>query len=633
MITRCLYNALFGSLAVLAMLLFGTSVTRGQPGSGKLGVYTSPIDITGLKIQLRVVAPDRESGKPVEVALPVDLIGPKMNQLFSTPLSTQIDQYWNANRDPKTGLTAREAACDGKDGIKMQVAKEVAKLGPSYSAYDISCNLASTGRMVAEQVGATMILGYLLTNNTVSFTSTSPDTCQAGSGTPVCPNNPRFTVHFATEIVTVVRTPGLCQLNAENGTVYVTAASIDANNAAAEVAKLFGGQKFVAAEVAITNTVRNQPLPIDDSFNELRTSDACTGKTPGGSRILTAFRDLETEIDLRHGIILRASHVGIAAPWFYGTDSGDAGSDEIPSVPSFTRPMISTTQPLVTAGNAVQVTGQYFPPNTNPNALLVPVQHGGYGKNSDILGGICFAGATELQWGPVDGPLHLQRLQGDAQGKCAASYEAINLTPNTRYQFRARDCDPITCSPWSVMLILTTGKTEANVDKVLLTLDGGTPLGTVTVNAQGTFTASITIPAMTSAGAHTIHAIDSNAKADAAFQVRAPSAVGGSKASIMMVGVLHGEAGCPNHPISSVVTDDTVMLFGSGFAAGTVTIHLDALTGVTLGTATARADGSICQKIQTAPGNKAGAHTLVAVQNGAVVAQTAVTFVVSGGIR
>ena len=62
-------------------------------------------------------------------------------------------------------------------------------------------------------------------------------------------------------------------------------------------------------------------------------------------------------------------------------------------------------------------------------------------------------------------------------------------------------------------------------------------------------------------------------------------------------------------------------------------IHLDSATGFTLGTAAVRADGSICQQIPSAPGNKAGAHTLVAVQAGASVAQTAVTFVLPSVVR
>ena len=90
------------------------------------------------------------------------------------------------------------------------MAKEVAKQGPSYVAYDITCNLVAKGQLVVKQVGSTMYLAYLLTNITVSFASTSPQTCKSSNGTPFCPNDPRFTVHFATEIVTVVRTAGLC---------------------------------------------------------------------------------------------------------------------------------------------------------------------------------------------------------------------------------------------------------------------------------------------------------------------------------------------------------------------------------------------------------------------------------------
>ena len=621
-------------LGALTLLAFGSPMLRAQPGSGNLPVYTSPIDITGLKLQLRAVAPDRDSGRPVDVALPVGLIGPKMNQLFSTPLSTQIDQYWNTNLDPKTGMTARQAACDGKDGIKQQVAKQVAKRGPSYSAYDISCNLATKGQLVVKQVGYTMYLAYLLTNNTVSFASTSPQTCRSGSGTPVCPNDPRFTVRFATEIVTVVRTPALCALVAEGGTVYVVAASFEATNGAAEVAKFLGGKDFIEGEVAITNTVRNQPLPLDDAFKELRTSDACTGRTPGVSRILGAFRELETVIDLRQGIILRATHAGIVAPTLDGSNPGSPSNVQIPSVPSFTRPMISTAQPLVKAGNTVQASGQYFPPNTNlATALTVTLRHGGYGENSTVLGGVCFGGATELGSGPLGGAFDVRRLAGNAQGACAASYETANLMPNTAYQFRARDCDTVTCSPWSPTLRVTTARVDPAKGRVALTLDGGTPVGAATVNAQGTFTTSITIPGGTSPGAHALRAVAGDARAEVAIQVASASTTGASRASMTMIALLRGETGCPNHPIRSTQTDDTFMLFGAGFAAGTVTVRLDTATGVPLGAATVRADGSICQRMQSAPGNKTGAHKLVAVQNGIVVAQADVTFVLPSGVR
>ena len=637
------YSTSLFAFAAVALLLFGSTVLLAQSSqAGNLPIYTSPIDVTGLKLQLRVTAPDRDSGKPVEVALPVDLLGPKMNQLFATPLSTQMDQYWNVIPDSKTGMTPRQTACDGKDGIKQQVADQVAAKGKR--AYDISCNLASKGQLVVKQVGATMTLAYLLTNNTVSFASTSAQTCNSNNGSAFCPNDPRFTVHFATEIVTVVRTAGLCQVVAENGTVYVVAASFEAKNAAADVAKFLFGQDFLLGEVAMTNTVRRQPLPLDDSFKELRTSAACTGKTPGVSRVLTAFRDLEAVIDMRQGILLKASHSGIVAPTLDGSAAGSASNGPIPSVPSFTRPMIATSQPLVTAGNTIRISGQHFPLNVGRSTSLpVTMRHGGYGPNSTILGGVCFAGATELEWGPVGGAQRVQRLPGGALGVCAAAYDASGLTPNTAYQFRVRDCDPITCSPWSPTLRASTEKADTQKGTVLLTLDsgasagnaiqghatpnthntgavssgkvlvntstnvrtrpvldtrtgsatsatrgeflgalgGGTTLGSTSVDARGNFETTITIPAGTSIGAHTIHAVNGDAMADVTIQVTAGGATG--KASIMMVGLLKGETGCPNHPISSTQTDSFFTLFGAGFVAGgTVAIHLDSAAGSTM---------------------------------------------------
>jgi hypothetical protein len=106
---------------------------------------------------------------------------------------------------------------------------------------------------------------------------------------------------------------------------------------------------------------------------------------------------------------------------------------------------------------------------------------------------------------------------------------------------------------------------------------------------------------------------------------------GGSVASIMMVGLLHGETGCPNHPISSTQTDDTFQLFGSGFAAGNVIVNLDSAAGTQLGNAAVRSDGSICQQMRSPTAAQAGPHAVVAVQGGAIVARTNVNFVPPSG--
>src|SRR5215208_6409693 len=617
MITRIRRRiALLPVLAALALALFAAAAPRAQADDGNLPVYTSPIDVTGLKLQLQVAAPDRESGKPVAVTLPTGLLPPEMSALFATPLSAQIDQQWSAIKDPETGLTRREETCDGKDGIKVQLQKEVKKIGSSYSAYDISCELASTGMLVVKQLDSSLLFGYTLTGNKVHFSATTPFTCSPDGGTFLCPNNPRFTVSFASQIVIEMRTPDLCHLAASNGLVYTQAVDITSNNFAAVVGQLIKGDDFFAAERAMEAAVKKTPLPLDAAFAKLRASDACTGKNPAVSRLLTAFRDFETEIDLRQGIIMRMSHVGIAKPALDAPNPG-AAFPTMPTVPSFAPPMIATSQPLVTAGNSVQVSGQYFPPNVNfATALPVSIDHGGYGENSVILGGVCFNGATEIEWGPAGGQLRVERIPGGPQGACAPKFDATGLTPGAAYQFRARDCDPITCSPWSAPLRVTTAKADANKGTVALTLDNGTALGTTTVDAQGKFEATVTTPAGTPAGSHALHAVNGDARAQVGIDVAAAGAP--RKGSITIVGQLPGETGCPNHPLSSAQVEDWFMMFGAGFAPGAVEIRIDSATGLLVGTVTANADGSFCQKMTGVPYSQVGDHTLVAVQSGAV---------------
>jgi hypothetical protein len=168
---------------------------------------------------------------------------------------------------------------------------------------------------------------------------------------------------------------------------------------------------------------------------------------------------------------------------------------------------------------------------------------------------------------------------------------------------------------------------------VSLTLDNGTPLGSATIDSHGSFTATIVDAAGTSPGNHTIRAVnhvnangrDATATATVTIQVTSATAV--SKPSFTMIGTIQGQTGCPLQPITSGQTDDTVMIFGSGFASGTVTISLDTVAGFVLGRATVAAPGTFCELMHTPPAAQAGKHTLLAVQNGIVAAQSPATFV------
>jgi hypothetical protein len=272
---------------------------------------------------------------------------------------------------------------------------------------------------------------------------------------------------------------------------------------------------------------------------------------------------------------------------------------------------------MVSAGNSLAIQGQFFPPNSDPTTLLLYLER-------DTTSA-CNGGATELESAAASGQKRTQRLPANGNASsCASRYEVSNLTVATAYQFRARDCDMVTCSPWSAPLNLTTGAADPEKGKVVLTLDGNTPLGRATITDQGTFEATVTIPAGTTTGTHTIHAVNGDAKADVSVQVTASDS-GEPVATITLTGSYYGETGCPTHPLpdygQGVTTDETFSLFGTGFAPGTVTIALDSATGMSLGTATARADGSFCEaSLMGPPSSQIGNHTLVAVQNGAVLA-------------
>ena len=176
----------------LTLLLAPNCTLHAQPTavSDNLPIFTSPIDVTGLKLVLSIVAPDRESGAPVEIALPAGFVGPKFSQVLSTPINEQFDKYWAVDPDPQSGLTPRAAACDAPGGIKQQLGER---------AHDVTCDFASKGEVLAKQTGSTVTLAYLLRNNSVTFQATSPATCNPAHGNIFCPDDPRFTIKFAVE--------------------------------------------------------------------------------------------------------------------------------------------------------------------------------------------------------------------------------------------------------------------------------------------------------------------------------------------------------------------------------------------------------------------------------------------------
>ncbi|HLH23643.1 MAG TPA: hypothetical protein VK066_14070 [Chloroflexota bacterium] len=701
-------------LSVLAALLLGQfigSVSRVH-AQGPLPIYTSPIDVTGLRLQLQASVPDRDTGQPVNTPLPVGLLGPKFNELTSRPLSTQIDEYWNVKPDPRTGKTPRQQACDR---IRQGLDDAVAKAGEGFSVYDFDCSLATRGTLLLHREGSALTFGYTLLDSSIEFYVTTPATCNRHTFAPLCPNDPGLKVSLVPQLVMTLRTPEVCRMTATNGTAVIQSPDLETRGVlrVAELADtvLFGGWYSSQAEQAIRQTTQDVPLPLDDALAELRDSAPCRERSSPAGRVVAAFHDVETAIEPAQGaIILRLSHPPIAPPRFqnvslpsgpdtcvsgyvwreafegdhvcvtpetrrqaaadnaaaasrrepnggaYGPDTCRQGfvwraarpEDHVcvtperrdqtandnaqasqrrvlgESTPSFTRPSIAAP-PIAAAGSTIKVSGQFFPRPADPTTLFLSLER-------DTTSA-CLGGATELEWGPDGGAMRVEKLPGDGLS-CTSRHEAKSLRPATAYRFRARDCNALTCSPWSEPVTLTTAA-SAGPSGVTLTLDGAS-LGTATVTAQGTFDVDVVIPAGTAAGERTIRAVSGAATADTSLQVTAAS--GGGRASILLTGSFFGDRGCPTRALpdyaQAVEIDAPFSVYGTGFAPGRVTLRLDSATGMELGTATVGADGTFCHDaFRGPPASQVGNHTLVAVQNGTAQATIPVRVVRPSPVR
>jgi hypothetical protein len=707
---------LLAAMAAIMLVGFAGAVSGAAaagPNDGLLPVYTSPIDVTGLRVRLQASAPDRDSGQPVNVTLPVELLGPKFRAMTEKPLSQQIDEYWSVKVDPKLGKTPRQDACDR---IRRQLDSAVRKAGAGFSTYDYACNLATTGSLLVRREGTAHTFGYTLFGSSIEVYVTTPGTCNRNTFAPLCPNDPGVKVTLVPQLVMTLRTPALCQMTATDGTAVLQAPSLESRgvlDVAEFIDDVFLGSWYGnLAEDALRQVTMEVPLPLDAALKELRDSAPCTDRTSPAGRIAAAFKDVEVAIEPAQGtIFLRASHPPIAAPRFqnvdlpYGPDTckqgfvwreafaGDhvcvtpetrtqAAADNAQaaarrepnggaygpntckqgfvwrearpedlvcvtpqtrtqtaqdnakaserrvlgqSTPSFTRPSI-TVPPAATAGSTITVRGQFFPRTADPTVLFL-------GLERDTTSA-CLGGATELEWGTTGGAMRAEKLPSDGL-YCTSRHELKNLTPATAYRLRARDCDAITCSPWSAPVSLTTAA-RTPAQSLVLTLDG-VSLGTATVTAQGTFEATVTIPAGTAAGNRTLQAAAGDAKDSSGIQITA--AGGSSRATLILTGTFFGDRGCPTRPLpdyaQAVTAGETFSAFGTGFAAGTVTLRLDSATGQSLGTATVKADGTFCSdSFQGPPSNQIGNnHTLVAVQNGTVQATIPVRVVAPTVIR
>jgi hypothetical protein len=189
--------------------------------------------------------------------------------------------------------------------------------------------------------------------------------------------------------------------------------------------------------------------------------------------------------------------------------------------------------------------------------------------------------------------ISLQRQPNDH----ADTFTPTGLTPGDTYEFQVRDCDGLTCTPYSSLLDVVAPPPASNA--VTLYLDRVNPadkLAIATLDANRNFSTPVTIPSSATAGAH-------NIVADRGPQVPAPPPLGVQVAAGSLPATIQVES--PQGDVVKNVTQTyNFTLHGFNFSpGGSVTIaYADSPTAATtgLGTAMVAADGTFVAAL-TAP--------------------------------
>ena len=565
--------------------------------SGYIFNYVTPgnqvVDITGKTLELLFNFVDKGASTPTDHAgstLLPSAVQQQLGPLLNSPLSQTFDGFWSVAKD-SSGQTQRDKAAAQ---IVTAVQREVAKLGSSYTAYNIQPNLPKTGLLRTLVLPSQplnpnqkLLLSYWLAGCNVNFTTTSPD---SGGVIP----DPEFTLTFDIEVFLIFLIPTIpCTLTVR-GSPSVMNANLSAGNATAKIGEAIKN---------IINYVTAQPLiplfqsaegqvdsfqppnnlgPLTNLLNQL--SAACTTAIPFG------FTQFATAIDQNTlQPIFRLIHPIDASPTVF--------NDATVGGPTLFRPVISTNQSQVRAGGQLIVTGSNFQaPQANHIFIGWTKTASGTIQQSDI------------EWGPQFGA-----IQSVTQTTGPLLFTATNLKPNATYQFRVREQDQLTMTPWSSWFTITTQSSE----QVTLWLDQntGSRVGTVGLGSayggySAPWTATITIPSTINPGQHTLNAqLEELGSPVASTTI---TVVGSGQNLHPMIEVLDLNS---NNVLQNpgVVETYKVKVRGEGFTPGTVDLYVDNVNGKWLGQAIADQTGMFMLVIIW-PRFILGNHNILAIQ-------------------
>jgi hypothetical protein len=512
-------------------------------------------DITGTDLSIQVNFVDPGATRPTDHSALV--LSPKLVAPQATPLSDMFNKRWN-DPPPGGGKSLRDQA---GDRIRLMILQKV----PDAFAFTIDLPTSGTLRASAPPADV-LFMSYKLGG--CSVTASKPVALGADA---------TVTATFGIEILIIIdfrKWPNMTP----NISTHVDDLNVKADSALAVLADFF--------KIIDLSTVVGDPNPgaadpgLPVVLNQLLL-DMTTPGVPAGIQSCVASIDEASKV-----LTLRLIHAVDAPPFLKSVDDSGGG-------PSLFHSSIGVDKTQVHDGETVTVDGQDFPPNrANRTGVTWTDTISGNIVRSEIDVSIRNAPANRTT---------IKRQRFDT----ANVFFAENLQPGTPVTLSVRDCDSLTCTPFSNVFTVTTG----GADTVLLTLEVnnvGISIGTAPLGATGAFRTSFVVPKGTPAGLHRVSANVDDVNADTAITVLPDVQP--------LPAQLHQIDPATGRIISSgVFGSDPITLKGDGFQAADVAIRLDSVGGQQLATAAADASGTFRVSFRW-PAFTFGQHTLFAVQ-------------------
>ncbi len=296
----------------------------------------------------------------------------------------------------------------------------------------------------------------------------------------------------------------------------------------------------------------------------------------------------DTEGDARL-IHLVLAHPVDPAPQLHAVTSGDGG---------FLQPSLGADRVQVHAGDPVNLVGRNFPPDQTMRA--------GVEWNDTVTGVINRSEVDVSVNGAPANRVTVARQRLDTRNV----FFATGLPQGARVDISVRDCDALTCTPFSNTVAVATS-VQTGVD-VTLESDGVSVAlpNSATIDANGGFTASVVVPARTAPGMHRLAA--SAAAASASVSITVLPDVQPVPRQLRQIDPTTGQV------VATLVTPNQLVgVRGDGFPPGraTVVIQLSSGGGPQSSVADVATDaaGSFTTQFNWPSDSTGGPHTITAL--------------------